>query len=35
MKGVVFKGSRQLELMDFPDLAPGPTMSCWRSKHLE
>mgnify|MGYP004010711659 CR=1 FL=1 len=31
MKGVVFKGSRQLELMGFPDPAPGPTMLCWRS----
>ncbi len=24
MKGAVFKGSRQLELMDFPDPTPGP-----------
>ncbi len=24
MKGVVFKGSRQLELMEFPDPSPGP-----------
>ncbi len=31
MKGVVFKGSRQLELIGFPDPAPGPTMLCWRS----